>query len=212
MRALVRQEMEAGALGIGSSLIYAPGLLCVDRGADRAVQGRGAVRRQVHLAHAQRGQPAARGGRRADPRSAARRSIPAEIYHLKAAGQANWPKMDQVIAKIEGRARDGPEDHRRHVHLHGGRDRARRLDAAVGARRRLRRRLQAAAPIRRRARRSRRRSARPATDWENLYLAAGSPDRMLLVEFKSDALKPLTGKTLAEAARAARRGSGRHRS
>ena len=33
----------------------------------------------------------------------------------------------------------------------------------------------------------------PSQDWENLYLAAGSPDRVLLVEFKSDALKPLTG-------------------
>ena len=41
----------------------------------------------------------------------------------------------------------------------------------------------------------------PSDDWENLYLAAGSPDRVLLVEFKSDALKPLTGKTLAEAAK-----------
>ena len=41
----------------------------------------------------------------------------------------------------------------------------------------------------------------PSRDWENLFLAAGSPDRVLLVEFKSDALKPLTGKTLAEAAR-----------
>jgi N-acyl-D-amino-acid deacylase len=41
----------------------------------------------------------------------------------------------------------------------------------------------------------------PGVDWENLYLAAGSPDRVLLVEFKSEELKPLTGKTLAEAAR-----------
>ena len=64
--------------------------------------------------------------------------------------------------------------------------------------------------IRRRARRSRTRSRTPSTEWENLYLAAGSPDRVLLVEFKSDALKPLTGKTLAEVGEAARRGSGRH--
>jgi N-acyl-D-amino-acid deacylase len=40
----------------------------------------------------------------------------------------------------------------------------------------------------------------PTKDWENLYLAAGSPDRIVLVEFKSDKLKPLTGKTLAEVA------------
>src|SRR5436189_4585659 len=37
--------------------------------------------------------------------------------------------------------------------------------------------------------------------WENLYLAAGSPDKILLVGFKSEKLKPLTGKTLAEVAK-----------
>jgi N-acyl-D-amino-acid deacylase len=41
----------------------------------------------------------------------------------------------------------------------------------------------------------------PSSDWENLYLSAGSPDRLLLVEFKSEALKPLTGKTLADVAK-----------
>ena len=41
----------------------------------------------------------------------------------------------------------------------------------------------------------------PSKDWENLFLAAGSPDRVLLVEFKSEALKPLTGKTLAAVAK-----------
>ena len=40
----------------------------------------------------------------------------------------------------------------------------------------------------------------PTDDWENLYLAAGSADKVLLVGFKNDALKPLTGKTLAEVA------------
>jgi N-acyl-D-amino-acid deacylase len=52
---------------------------------------------------------------------------------------------------------------------------------------------------------TRRRIARaittPSRDWENLYLAAGSADRVILVGFKSEALKPLTGKTLAEVAR-----------
>jgi N-acyl-D-amino-acid deacylase len=37
--------------------------------------------------------------------------------------------------------------------------------------------------------------------WENLYLAAGSPDKILLVGFKSEKLKPLTGKSLAEVAK-----------
>ena len=56
-------------------------------------------------------------------------------------------------------------------------------------------------PIRRCAKKIAAAIRTPANDWENLYLAAGSPDRVLLVEFKSDKLKPLTGKTLAEAAK-----------
>src|SRR5256714_113266 len=41
----------------------------------------------------------------------------------------------------------------------------------------------------------------PTNDWENLYLAAGSPDRILLASFRTEKLKPLTGKTLAEVAK-----------
>jgi N-acyl-D-amino-acid deacylase len=41
----------------------------------------------------------------------------------------------------------------------------------------------------------------PNASWENLMRLTGSPDRVLLVGFKSDKLKPLTGKTLAEVAR-----------
>ena len=41
----------------------------------------------------------------------------------------------------------------------------------------------------------------PTDEWESLYLAAGSPDKILLVGFKSAKLKPLTGKTLAEVAK-----------
>src|SRR5207247_6976320 len=40
-----------------------------------------------------------------------------------------------------------------------------------------------------------------SNDWENLYLAAGSPEKILLVGFKSEKLKPLTGKSLAEVAK-----------
>jgi N-acyl-D-amino-acid deacylase len=41
----------------------------------------------------------------------------------------------------------------------------------------------------------------PGKDWENLYLAAGGAEGVLLVSFKSEGLKPLTGKTLAEVAK-----------
>jgi N-acyl-D-amino-acid deacylase len=45
------------------------------------------------------------------------------------------------------------------------------------------------------------RCAIPNAKWESLLLAAGSPDRVLLIGFKTDKLKPLTGKTLAEVAK-----------
>ena len=143
MRALVRQEMEAGALGIGSSLIYAPAFYASTEELIELCK----VAAQYHgkyISHMR-----SEGNRLLEAvdeliRISREAQIPAEIYHLKAAGQANWPKMDQVIAMIEKARARGAEDHRRHVHLHRRRDRPRRLDAAVGARRRLRRRLQAA--------------------------------------------------------------------
>ena len=88
----------------------------------------------VHLAHAQRGQPAARGGRRSARDRAARRDVPAEIYHLKAAGATNWPQArTRSSRKIEAARAAGLAHHRRHVHLHRRRHRARRGDAALGA-------------------------------------------------------------------------------
>ena len=126
--------------------------------------------------------------------------IPAEIYHLKAAGQSNWSKMDRVIAKIEAARRDGLKITADMYTYPAG---ATGLDASMppwvldggydAAYKRLadpEMRKKIAAAIR-----------TPSDDWENLYLAAGSADRVLLVGFKSDTLKPLTGKTLAEAAK-----------
>ena len=92
--------MEEGALGVGSSLIYAPAFYAEHGRAGRALRGGREVRRHVHLPHAQRGEPPARGDRRAD-RHRPPRQLPAEIYHFKAAGQPNWGKLDAAIAKVE---------------------------------------------------------------------------------------------------------------
>ena len=66
--------------------------------------------------------------------------------------------MDEVIRKVEAARARRPEDHRRHVHLHRGRHRLRRLPPALGARRRPRRALRAPGRPGRPARGSRRRS------------------------------------------------------
>jgi N-acyl-D-amino-acid deacylase len=199
MRQLVRQEMEAGALGIGSSLIYAPAFYASTEELIElckvAAQYRG-----KYISHMR-----SEGNRLLEAvdeliRISREAKIPAEIYHLKAAGQANWSKIDQVIAKVEAARKEGLKITADMYTYPAG---ATGLDAAMppwvldggydAAYKRLsdpETRKKIAEAIR-----------KGGSDWENLYLAAGSPDRVILVEFKSEKLKPLTGKTLAEAAR-----------
>jgi N-acyl-D-amino-acid deacylase len=199
MRALVRQEMEAGALGIGSSLIYAPAFYASTEELIElckvAAQYRG-----KYISHMR-----SEGNRLLEAvdeliRISREAGIPAEIYHLKAAGKANWSKIDEVIARVERARSDGLKITADMYTYTAG---ATGLDAAMPpwvldggydeAYKRLRdpvTRAKIAEAIR-----------TGGSDWENLYLAAGSPDRVILVEFKNDKLKPLTGKTLSEAAK-----------
>jgi N-acyl-D-amino-acid deacylase len=199
MRALVRDEMEAGALGIGSSLIYAPAFYAPTEELIElckvAAQYRG-----KYISHMR-----SEGNRLIEAvdeliRISREANIPAEIYHLKAAGQTNWPKMDRVIARVEAARKEGLKITADMYTYTAG---ATGLDASMppwvldggydAAYKRL------ADPVMRKKIAAAIRA--PSDDWENLYRAAGSPDRILLVEFKSDKLKPLTGKTLAEAAK-----------
>jgi len=199
MRALVRDEMEAGALGIGSSLIYAPAFYASTEELIELCKV-AARYRGKYISHMR-----SEGNRLLEAvdeliRISREAGIPAEIYHLKAAGQSNWSKMDRVIATIEAARRDGLKITADMYTYPAG---ATGLDASMppwvldggydAAYKRLadpEMRKKIAAAIRTRS-----------DDWENLYRAAGSADRVLLVGFKSDKLKPLTGKTLAEAAK-----------
>ena len=199
MRALVRSEMEAGALGIGSSLIYAPAFYASTEELIELCKV-AAEYRGKYISHMR-----SEGNRLIEAvdeliRISREARIPAEIYHLKAAGQANWSKMDQVIAKVESARKEGLKitaDMYTYTAgatgldaamppwvLDGGYDEAykRLADPAV--------RPKIAAAIR-----------TGGSDWENLYVAAGSPDRVVLIEFKNEKLKHLTGKTLADAAK-----------
>jgi N-acyl-D-amino-acid deacylase len=198
MREIVRREMAAGALGIGSSLIYAPAFYASTEELIELCKVASTYRGK-YISHIR-----SEGNRLVEAvdeliRISREADIPAEIYHLKAAGQANWPKMDTVIAMIERARRDGLKITADMYTYPAG---ATGLDAAMppwvldggydAAYKRLAdpaTRAKIAQAIR-----------TPTGDWENLYLAAGSPDRVLLVEFKSEKLKPLTGRTLAEAA------------
>jgi len=199
MRDIVRREMEAGALGIGSSLIYAPAFYA---STDELIElcKVAAKYHGKYISHLR-----SEGNRLVEAveeliRISRAANIPAEIYHLKAAGEANWSKMPRVIEMIEQARRRGLRITADMYTYTAG---ATGLDASMPpwvldggyeeAFKRLRDpeiRKKIASAIR-----------TPSRDWENLFLAAGSPDRVLLVEFKSEALKRLTGKTLAEAAR-----------
>ncbi|HEU4995603.1 MAG TPA: D-aminoacylase [Gemmatimonadaceae bacterium] len=199
MRDIVRREMEAGALGIGSSLIYAPAFYA---STDELIElcKVAAKYHGKYISHIR-----SEGNRLVEAvdeliRISRDAKIPAEIYHLKAAGEANWSKMPRVIAMIEQARRSGLRITADMYTYTAG---ATGLDASMPpwvldggyeeAFKRLRDpeiRKKIASAIR-----------TPSRDWENLFLAAGAPDRVLLVEFKSEALKPLTGQTLAEAAR-----------
>ena len=121
--------------------------------------------------------------------------LPAEIYHIKAAGQSNWHKVDQVIALINAARRSGLKITADMYMYTAG---ATGLNASLppwtmdGGYEALFKRLQDPATRQKIAAEVR----VPSDKWENLYLAAGSPERVLLVGFKSEKLKPLTGKTL----------------
>lgn len=198
MRNLVHQAMEEGALGVGSSLIYAPAFyaktdelieLC------KVTAGYGGmyishIRSEGNQLH-QAIDELIKISREAN--------IPAEIYHLKAAGKSNWNKMDDVIKKVEAARKEGlAVTADMYTYLAG----ATGLDAAMppwvqeGGLKEWQKRLKD--PIIRK--RVKKEMSTPTDKWENLYLAAGSANNVLLVGFKQDSLKYLTGKTLAEVA------------
>jgi N-acyl-D-amino-acid deacylase len=199
MRELVRREMEAGALGLGSSLIYAPAFYA--KTDELLEMCKVAAKYQgKYISHLR-----SEGNQLIEAvqeliRISREANIPAEIYHLKAAGQPNWSKMDRVLAMIETARREGLKiTADMYTYPAGATGLASSLPpwALDGGYEELFKRLQDPATREKLAAAIR----TPTNEWENLYLAAGSPERVLLVGFKSDKLKPLTGKTLAEVAK-----------
>jgi N-acyl-D-amino-acid deacylase len=196
MQELVRQTMKEGALGVASALIYAPGTYAKT---DELIALAQAVSpfAGVYISHIRN-----EGNQLIEAADeliqiARAAKIHAEIYHLKAAGQANWDKLDELIQHVEAAQAQG---------LHITADMYTYTASATG--------LDATMPpwvqeggyeawvqrmkdpvVRRRVIDEMR---KPTYEWDNALLSAGSPDRVLLVGFRSDALKALTGKTLAE--------------
>lgn len=199
MRELVRREMEAGALGIGTSLIYAPAFYAkteeIIELAKVAAKYKG-----KYISHIR-----SEGNQLIEAveeliRISREANIPAEIYHLKAAGKDNWSKMDKVLVMVEDARRKGLKITADMYTYPAG---ATGLEVALppwaldGGYPALFKRIQDKETRQKILAEMR----NPTGNWESLYLAAGSPERVLLVGFKNEKLKPLTGKTLAEVAK-----------
>ena len=198
MRELVRKEMKAGALGIGSSLIYAPAVYA-DTNELIELSKVAAQYQGKYISHMRSEGDRLLEGVDEVIRIAREAKIPAEIYHLKAAGEANWNKLDAVIQKVEAARKEGLKITADMYTYTAG---ATGFDACLppwsrsGGADAIFKRLEDPAT---RARISAEMKVK-GPDWENICVAAGSSDRILLLEFKSEVLKPLQGKTLAEVA------------
>lgn len=199
MKKLVRQAMEEGAVGLSSALIYAPAFFA---DTEELIELCKVVSSYdgLYITHMR-----SEGGQLLEGvdeviEIAEKAGINAEIYHLKAAGKDNWYKMDKVIAKIDSARQAG---------LNITADMYNYQAAGTG--------LYATMPqwiqegghdawvARLKDKKLRKRVIEemrlPGKDWENFFYMTGSADKIILVGFKTDSMKYLTGKTLAEVAR-----------
>jgi N-acyl-D-amino-acid deacylase len=200
MKALVRQAMEDGALGLGSSLIYAPAFYAAT---DELIALAQVVAEYdgLYISHMR-----SEGNRLEESveellRIAREANVRAEVYHLKAAGETNWPKMARVLDRIEQARTEGLRITADMYTYPAG---ATGLDAAMppwvqeGGYEAWRERLRDPA-LRARVLREMR---TPADDWENLMRAAG-PEGTLFIGFRQDSLRRrYIGQTLAQVAAA----------
>jgi N-acyl-D-amino-acid deacylase len=199
MRALVRQAMEEGAMGVGSSLIYAPSFYAKT---DELIElcKVAAAYGGMYISHMRSEGPKLLEAIDELITIAREARIPAEIYHLKAAGKSNWNKMDAAIARIEKARSEGLQiTADMYTYIAG----ATGLNATMppwvqeGGHEAWVRRLRDP-KIRARVKRE---MLTPTDRWENFFVEAG-PDRILLVGFRNkDLREKYTAKTLAEAAK-----------
>ncbi|MBA3895605.1 MAG: D-aminoacylase [Sphingomonadaceae bacterium] len=198
MRRLVRQAMNEGAVGVGSSLIYAPASYA-ETPELIALATESAKCGGMYISHMR-----SEGDRLVEAvdeliEIARKSGGPAEIYHLKQAGASNWGKLPVVIARVEAARAAGiriTADMYTYTAGATGLDASMPTWVQAGGYDKWAERLRDPA-IRVRVIAE---MKRPGKDWENLRLAAGSADRVLLLGFKNPKLKPLTGKTLAQVA------------
>ena len=195
---LVRQAMREGAVGLSAALIYPPASYA---STDEliALAKAAAEYDGLYISHLRSEGPFFLEAANELIEIAREADIRAEIYHLKAAGRDNWPKMEQVIRRVEAARAEGlPITADMYLYPAGGTG----LNASIppwahdGGDEALLARLK----VPEMRARIIHEMQTPSDEWENMWLQVDSPEKILLAGFRSDALKPLTGKTLAEVA------------
>jgi N-acyl-D-amino-acid deacylase len=198
MKLLVRQAMEEGALGVGSSLIYPPAFFAKTNELIELCKEASAYGGS-YISHMR-----SEGNKLHEAVEelitiAKQANIHAEIYHLKAAGKDNWPKMDSVIRRVERARAEGLNvTADMYTYIAGGTGLTATIPPTLqdGGFGKLIERLKDPA-----VRQQTIRDMNSKTDkWENFYYAVGKPENILLAGFKQDSLKKYIGKSLAEVA------------
>jgi len=199
MKLLVSQAMQEGALGVTNALIYPP-----DNFAKTdeliALSKEAAKYGGTYSSHMR-----SEGNKFLEAVDelitiSKEANIPAEIFHLKAAGKNNWNKMDSAIKKVEKARSEGMDiTADMYTYLAGATGMTSAFPPTLqdGGFGKLWQRLHDPV-IRKQMTKA---MNTDASDWENLYYGAGGAEHVLLLSFKQDSLKKFTGKTLAEVAK-----------
>ena len=198
MQDLVREAMREGALGVGSSIIYPPAffaktdeLVALTKAASEFGGG--------YITHMRSESEDIFDAIDETITIAREANTRAQIYHLKLSGRSNWDKQAELIERLNAARADGVDITADVYTYTAG---ATGLDASLppwvqeGGDKAMRDRLKDPA-IRKKVIEEMRVDS---VGWENLLRQADGPEKVLLVSFRTDALKPLTGKTLAEVA------------
>lgn len=196
MQDLVRQAMEEGALGVGSSLIYAPAWFADTEELIALVEA-AAEYNGMYISHIRSEGDNLLKATNELFTIAVEAGIDAQIYHLKAAGKDNWNKLPKVFAKIDALRARG---HNISANMYTYTAASTGVDATMppwvkeGTNEDFINRLKDP-EIRKKVEAAMRSTE---TEWENYYQLSGSPENILLLEFDKKSLQHLNGKTLAD--------------
>jgi N-acyl-D-amino-acid deacylase len=199
MKLLVKQAMEEGAMGVGTSLIYPPAFFAKTNELVELCKTASAFGGS-YISHMRSEGDKLHEAVEELITISKDANIHAEIYHLKAAGKDNWGKMDSVIKRIERAQKEGQNvTADMYTYIAGGTGLTATMPPTLqdGGFGKLRERLQDPA-----VRKQLIKEMNAKTEkWENFYYGVGTPENILVVGFKQDSLKKYTGKTLGQIAK-----------